>query len=171
MNFNLVGSLLAVSSGSGRGTVHVFKLGAHGSSQNSPRLENGNSPHSPPESVDGTTPGLEGGYEAFVEKKKSGGGGVRCVSLLFYVFFFPWLVFKPASCFHDKRSMPVPNLSKLAFYFILHFIFCFRSKTSQKDVDPTNMFSSFSPAHLSAGNLFKYPNPSHTAWAGTYPIP
>jgi len=88
MNFNLVGSLLAVSSGSGRGTVHVFKLGAHGSSQNSPRLENGNPPHSPPESVDGTTPGLEGGYEAFVEKKKSGGGGVRCVSLLPFVFFF-----------------------------------------------------------------------------------
>ncbi|KAF9556366.1 WD40 repeat-like protein [Agrocybe pediades] len=79
MNFNLVGSLLAVSSGSGRGTVHVFKLGSGGQGQqqqpSSPRLEGG--ANSPPESVDGsTTAGLEGGYEAFVEKKKTSGGGV-----------------------------------------------------------------------------------------------
>lgn len=70
MNFNLVSTLLAVSSA--HDTVHIFKLGNRdsipvGSSQSNST--------SPPESVDGTTsPSLEGGYEAFIEKKKGGGG-------------------------------------------------------------------------------------------------
>ncbi|KAF9030616.1 WD40 repeat-like protein [Panaeolus papilionaceus] len=53
MNFNLVSTLLAVSSA--HDTVHIFKLG---------KRDLGSV-------VDGSTPALEGGYEAFVEKKKS----------------------------------------------------------------------------------------------------
>jgi len=87
MNFNLVGSLLAVSSE--RGTVHVFRLGSGQqggqgglvkasatSSNSSPTSWSGSGKgwdgaSSPPESVDGTTQGLDGGYDAFIEKKKS----------------------------------------------------------------------------------------------------
>jgi len=96
MNFNLVGTLLAVSSE--RGTVHVFRLGsrqqggqdgAQGSvkssetgSNSSPTSGSGSGrgwdgASSPPESVDGTTQGLDGGYDAFIEKKKS--ASVSCV--------------------------------------------------------------------------------------------
>ena len=87
MNFNLVGSLLAVSSE--RGTVHVFRLGsgpgggqggvkavgAAASPSLSPTAGGGASgkgwvgASSPPDSVDGTTQGLDGGYDAFIEKK------------------------------------------------------------------------------------------------------
>ena len=105
MNFNLVGSLLAVSSE--RGTVHVFRLGsgqqgqgggqgvvkaagASASLSSSPTIGSGSSGRgwdslsSPAESVDGTTQGLDGGYDAFIEKKKS--ASVSCVLfLLFYL--------------------------------------------------------------------------------------
>ncbi|KIM35831.1 hypothetical protein M413DRAFT_449564 [Hebeloma cylindrosporum] len=76
MNFNLVGSLLAVSSE--RGTVHVFKLGSGGqgsqkasSVSSSSSQTTGGGASSPPKSVDGTAQGLDGGYDAFIEKKKS----------------------------------------------------------------------------------------------------
>lgn len=65
MNFNLVSSLLAVSSA--HDTVHIFKLGSGGTSKLSPVVEG---PASPPESVDGANPDMVGGYEAFIEKKK-----------------------------------------------------------------------------------------------------
>ncbi|KAF9521957.1 WD40 repeat-like protein [Crepidotus variabilis] len=80
MNFNSVGSLLAVSSA--HDTVHIFKLGRRESGEKSGERDPGNgsmssgaSISSPPESVDGTTGGLDGGYEAFIEKKKGGGVG------------------------------------------------------------------------------------------------
>jgi len=99
MNFNLVGSLLAVSSE--RGTVHVFRLGSGqqggrqggvkaigaGASANSSPTSGGSasargwdSASSLPDSVDGTTQGLDGGYDAFIEKKKS--ASVSCVLFL-----------------------------------------------------------------------------------------
>ncbi|KAJ2931073.1 hypothetical protein H1R20_g5985, partial [Candolleomyces eurysporus] len=81
MNFNVVGSLLGVSSS--HGTVHVFKLGSSSSSGSSSSVKAitggaasggaGNaSPRSQAESLESST--LEGGYEAFVEGKKRGGG-------------------------------------------------------------------------------------------------
>ncbi|KIY53486.1 WD40 repeat-like protein [Fistulina hepatica ATCC 64428] len=66
MNFNVVSTLLAVSSA--HETVHIFKLGTQ-------KSKNGQIPGSPSESIDsreGVT-GLDGGYEAFIENKKSGG--------------------------------------------------------------------------------------------------
>jgi len=98
MNFNLVGSLLAVSSE--RGTVHVFRLGsgqgggqggvkavgATASPSSSPTAGGGAS--SPPDSVDGTTQGLDGGYDAFIEKKKS--ASVSCVLFLPYYYYCPY---------------------------------------------------------------------------------
>ena len=113
MNFNLVGSLLAVSSE--RGTVHVFRLGsgqqgggqggvkavgAGASASSSPTTGSGassrgwDSASSPPESVDGTTQGLDGGYDAFIEKKKS--ASVSCVP--FYLFYF---------CVHSLTHMGI----------------------------------------------------------------
>ena len=113
MNFNLVGSLLAVSSE--RGTVHVFRLGsgqqgggqggvkavgAGASASSSPTTGSGGSSRgwdsasSPPESVDGTTQGLDGGYDAFIEKKKS--ASVSCVP--FYLFYF---------CVHSLTHMGI----------------------------------------------------------------
>ncbi|PPQ91069.1 hypothetical protein CVT25_014737 [Psilocybe cyanescens] len=72
MNFNLVSSLLAVSSA--HDTVHIFKLGKPGavalSSAASTSSTQDSTASSPPESVDGATQGLDGGYEAFIEKKK-----------------------------------------------------------------------------------------------------
>ncbi|KAF9443266.1 WD40 repeat-like protein [Macrolepiota fuliginosa MF-IS2] len=85
MNFNLVGTLLAVSSA--HDTVHIFKLGSRGKggsgsngggSSASPEDKSSSAASgaiSPPESVDsqqGVIQGLDGGYDAFVEKKKSG---------------------------------------------------------------------------------------------------
>ena len=101
--FNLVGSLLAVSSE--RGMVHVFRLGsgeqdggqgsvkavaAAASPSSSPTAGGGASgkgwvgASSPPDSVDGTTQGLDGGYDAFIEKKKS--ASVSCVLFLSYYY-------------------------------------------------------------------------------------
>jgi autophagy-related protein 18 len=67
MNFNLVSSLLAVSSA--HDTVHIFKLGPQKSSSKT------ETPSSPPESIDSRegVQGLDGGYEAFIEKKKGNG--------------------------------------------------------------------------------------------------
>jgi len=76
MNFNLVSTLLAVSSA--HDTVHIFKLGNRDIIPSNASITSGTSLSSPPESVDGTaSPGLDGGYEAFIEKKKT--GGVGCV--------------------------------------------------------------------------------------------
>lgn len=77
MNFNLVGTLLAVSSA--HDTVHIFKLGnrGKGGGTNGGGSGSGSSGASgaisPPESVDSQqgVQGLDGGYDAFVEKKKS----------------------------------------------------------------------------------------------------
>jgi len=67
INFNVMSSLLAVSSA--HDTVHIFKLG--------PQKAAPATPASPKESVDSREDvkgqGLDGGYEAFIEKKKSGG--------------------------------------------------------------------------------------------------
>ncbi|KAF9064086.1 WD40-repeat-containing domain protein [Rhodocollybia butyracea] len=60
MNFNTVSTLLAVSSA--HDTVHIFKL-ARGKDATSP------SPSS--DSVDTAEGGVDGGYEAFIEKKKN----------------------------------------------------------------------------------------------------
>ena len=82
MNFNLVSTLLAVSSV--HDTVHIFKLGT---SKNGGETSNtGNSPpaNSTSESPDGgASPpaSLEGVYESFIEKKKS--------ASISYVSFFP----------------------------------------------------------------------------------
>jgi len=76
MNFNIVGTLLAVSSA--HDTVHIFKLGNQGKGM---REKDGTSSSSssfsgaisPPESVDSqqSVQGLDGGYDAFMEKIKS----------------------------------------------------------------------------------------------------
>ena len=71
MNFNLVSTLLAVSSM--HDTVHIFKLGGSKSGETS----NGNSSSSVKSSTESTDGGasppasLEGGYDSFIEKKKS----------------------------------------------------------------------------------------------------
>ena len=87
VNFNLVSSLLAVSSA--HDTVHIFKLGGQQqrASTSAPSTgagaitnsKNGTQvPGSPPESIDSREgvlgQGLDGGYEAFMEKKKAGAG-------------------------------------------------------------------------------------------------
>lgn len=66
ISFNLVSSLLAVSSA--HDTVHIFKLGPQKSSSKA----SSESPSSPPESIDSRegVQGLDGGYDAFIEKKK-----------------------------------------------------------------------------------------------------
>ena len=72
INFNVMSSLLAVSSA--HDTVHIFKLGPQkvSSSANS---KSSQSPSSPSGSVDSRegTHSLDGGYEAFVDKKKNSG--------------------------------------------------------------------------------------------------
>ena len=78
MNFNLVGSLLAVSSE--RGTVHVFRLGS------GQQGGQGDGASSPSESVDGTTQGLDGGYDAFIEKKKSASVSYVLLSFVFNIY-------------------------------------------------------------------------------------
>ncbi|KIP11814.1 hypothetical protein PHLGIDRAFT_10367 [Phlebiopsis gigantea 11061_1 CR5-6] len=75
INFNLVSTLLAVSSA--HDTVHIFKLGPQKSGNGS--VANGSksvqSPASPSASIDSRegTHGLDGGYEAYADKKRSGG--------------------------------------------------------------------------------------------------
>ncbi|KAG7096375.1 autophagy protein [Marasmius oreades] len=75
MNFNSVGSLLAVSSA--HDTVHIFKLGGKGGGSGGVNgIKEGAGATSPSSaSVDSVDEpdGGGGGYEAFIEKKKSGG--------------------------------------------------------------------------------------------------
>ncbi|TEB26283.1 WD40 repeat-like protein [Coprinellus micaceus] len=79
ISFNVVGSLMAVSSA--HGTVHIFKLGGPNKSSSSSSSTKGaadsakGSPRSPPESLDGReSTQMEGGYEAFAENSKKGVG-------------------------------------------------------------------------------------------------
>ena len=70
MNFNTMSTLLAVSSA--HDTVHIFNLGPQKAS--SPKSKPGSlgSPTPSLDSRDGTQ-GMDGGYEAFIDGKKSGG--------------------------------------------------------------------------------------------------
>ena len=75
LNFNLVSSLLVVSSA--HDTVHIFKLGG---ARGGPAAGSAQSPSSPAGSIDSRegAQGLDGGYEAYVDKKK--GSSVSCVT-------------------------------------------------------------------------------------------
>ena len=85
MNFNLVSTLLAVSSV--HDTVHIFKLGA---SKNGGETSNGNaSSANTSESTDGgASPpaSLEGGYDSFIEKKRSSSISYVSFSKTFRIF-------------------------------------------------------------------------------------
>lgn len=74
INFNLVSTLLAVSSA--HDTVHIFKLGPQKSSNGSGSgsSKSPTTPSSPSNSIDSRegTHGLDGGYEAYAQQKKSG---------------------------------------------------------------------------------------------------
>jgi len=70
MNFNTVSTLLAVSSA--HDTVHIFKLG-RAKEGSGPGNGNLSSPSPSSDSVDTVEGGVDGGYEAFIEKKKNGG--------------------------------------------------------------------------------------------------
>jgi len=75
INFNVVSTLLAVSSA--HDTVHIFKLGPQkaGSSSSAPASKNGQRASSPTGSFDSRegVQGLDGGYEAFIDEKKKSG--------------------------------------------------------------------------------------------------
>jgi autophagy-related protein 18 len=76
LNFNVVGTLLAVSSA--HDTVHIFKLGSgrsSGSSSSSSRDDHASSPSGSVDSREGAG-AMEGGYDAFVDDKKKKSGGV-----------------------------------------------------------------------------------------------
>jgi autophagy-related protein 18 len=76
LNFNVVGTLLAVSSA--HDTVHIFKLGggrSSGSSSNSSRDDHATSPSGSVDSREGAG-AMEGGYDAFVDDKKKKSAGV-----------------------------------------------------------------------------------------------
>lgn len=68
MNFNIVGSLLAVTSA--HETVHIFKLAKPGSGGAKESRAISPSDGASIDSRDGAT-GTEGGYEAFIDGKKS----------------------------------------------------------------------------------------------------
>jgi autophagy-related protein 18 len=71
MNFNLMSTLLAVSSA--HETVHIFKLGPQKPSSSSPS-KNGQQPESPEGSVDDRDgKGPDGGYEAYIDERKKSG--------------------------------------------------------------------------------------------------
>ena len=67
MNFNLVSTLLAVSSA--HDTVHIFKLWQ----QQKSGASSLKTPSSPSESLDSREGQLDGGYDAYVDKKRNGG--------------------------------------------------------------------------------------------------
>ncbi|KAL5498562.1 ATG18 [Sanghuangporus vaninii] len=71
MNFNVMSTLLAVSSA--HETVHIFSLGV-GAGAGNGSGRNGPPPLSPSPSIDSRdgAQGMEGGYEAFIDGKKSG---------------------------------------------------------------------------------------------------
>jgi autophagy-related protein 18 len=77
LNFNVVSTLLAVSSA--HDTVHIFKLGSgrsnSTSSSNSSRDDHATSPSGSVDSREGAG-ALEGGYDAFVDDKKKKSGGM-----------------------------------------------------------------------------------------------
>ncbi len=75
LNFNVVGTLLAVSSA--HDTVHIFKLGGARSSGSisSSRDDHATSPSGSVDSREGAG-AMEGGYDAFVDDKKKKSGGV-----------------------------------------------------------------------------------------------
>lgn len=75
LNFNVVGTLLAVSSA--HDTVHIFKLGSarNSGSSTSSREDHATSPSGSVDSREGAG-ALEGGYDAFVDDKKKKSGGV-----------------------------------------------------------------------------------------------
>ncbi|KAI0297412.1 WD40 repeat-like protein [Russula brevipes] len=75
LNFNVVGTLLAVSSA--HDTVHIFKLGGGRSSNNGNgnRDDHATSPSGSVDSREGAG-ALEGGYDAFVDDKKKKSGGM-----------------------------------------------------------------------------------------------
>jgi autophagy-related protein 18 len=78
INFNVVSSLLAVSSA--HDTVHIFKLGPQKAPSSSSSKKN-DGLSSPPESIDSRegSAGMDGGYEAFAdERKRSGVSYVDC---------------------------------------------------------------------------------------------
>lgn len=78
MNFNLVSTLLAVSSA--HDTVHIFKLGPQrGSPQ--PRSKPPPSPGGSVDSRDGSQTALDAGYDAYVDKKKNNSVSLRRRSL------------------------------------------------------------------------------------------
>lgn len=83
INFNLVSTLLAVSSA--HDTVHIFKLGPQksGSGANSANTKSPASPSSPSNSIDSRegTHGLDGGYEAYAQQQKKSGASVSSVSI------------------------------------------------------------------------------------------
>ena len=83
MNFNSVGSLLAVSSA--HDTVHIFKLGGQHkvSSASSVSSSDGDSSYATHDSEEASLQGSDGGYE-FVGKEKN-----QSVS---YVFSFSFLL-------------------------------------------------------------------------------
>ena len=68
MNFNLVSTLLAVSSA--HDTVHIFKLGPQRGSPQS-RSKPPSSPGGSVDSRDGSQTALDAGYDAYVDKKKN----------------------------------------------------------------------------------------------------
>lgn len=70
MNFNLVSTLLAVSSA--HDTVHIFKLGPQRGSPQS-RSKPPSSPGGSVDSRDGSQTALDAGYDAYVDKKKNSG--------------------------------------------------------------------------------------------------
>ena len=73
MNFNVVGSLLVAASG--HGTVHVFRVGGQQGQGQGSGSSAGRAASSPPASIDSRegVPAMDGGYDAFIEKKKAGG--------------------------------------------------------------------------------------------------
>jgi autophagy-related protein 18 len=87
MNFNLVSTLLAVSSM--HDTVHIFKLGSSKSGGESASNGSSSSANTSSESTDGgASPpaSLEGGYDSFIEKKKS--TSISYVSFFFSEMFY-----------------------------------------------------------------------------------
>lgn len=72
INFNVVSSLLAVSSA--HDTVHIFKLGPQKAPSSSSSKKN-DGLSSPPESIDSRegSAGMDGGYEAFADERKRSG--------------------------------------------------------------------------------------------------
>ena len=91
MNFNVVGSLLAVSSA--HDTVHVFKLGGSAGGKGGGGSGGGgigggaDGPGSPPDSQDGGSVDSVGGYEAFVAKQAA--PSVSYVSLSSFLVLLP----------------------------------------------------------------------------------